>query len=83
MCYLLRGDFKRPGPHVNFLEDIHAWNDEEDPRAPGSPRKEATEAEYDGSLVLLSALPIHGVCSAVPPELLSPPPRERAAARRR
>ena len=42
--------------HINLDVDIHARDDKEDPRPPGSSCEEATQSEDDGSLVLLDHL---------------------------
>jgi hypothetical protein len=51
--YLLRWYIEILDPHVYLLIDVHAGNDEEDPRTPGSTRQQPTQPEYHRPLVFL------------------------------
>ena len=50
----MRGDFISLAPHVNFHILVKTRDDKEDARTTGTTGQQATKAEYDGTLVLLS-----------------------------
>lgn len=56
VAYLLRWDVERDGTKINFAVSIDARNDEEDAGTSGSAFEQTTQAENNGSLVLLNHL---------------------------